>query len=464
MLKHSNFKLRYQSLAFGAVLLCGLFFSGNLCAQTSKQVDSLERAATLINSDKLAEAEQQLNQILKVSPNEANALKLLGIVRARQKNLAAAETLFLRALRSNPKLADVHLNLAHVYLLKNQPDKSATELKEVLNLEPSNAEAAYRLAWLMASQGQFDECIAFVEGKKQQQSLTAPLLALLGDAYLRKGDLGKAEEAYAQTLQTSNNATALLGMAQIAYVRSDFQAAADYMTRANEAVGRSPEGLYRFAQVAINLQLRDQALSALKTAIKLNPVEPSYRFALGTAWLKTPANLDEAELSFRDFLKLRPDDSQGQLHLGYVLLKQKRLSESRDWIQKSLQGKGTPEACYYLGLIAQAQDEDSRAVELFQKSIQQAPSFTSAHVALGAIYLKLKELDKAQQSLETAVKISPDDAKAHYNLAMLYSRLSKKELAQEQLQIVRRLNAEKLKREGKAPENVEDEITPPKTP
>jgi tetratricopeptide (TPR) repeat protein len=456
-------KLRIRPRSSCLALFCCLLFSLTVDAQVNRHLEGLERAAAFINANKLAEAEQQLNQILKVAPNEADALNLLGTIRARQENLTAAEALFSRAIRSNPNLAGAHLNLAHIYLMKAQPDRTAAELKEVLRIEPLNEEATYRLAWLMVSQGQFDECITFIETTKRAQPLTAPLLSLLGDAYLRKGDLGKAEGAYLETLQLSNNNVgALLGLAQISYAKGELQPAADYLSRARAAIGRSPDLLYRFALVAMKLNLKAEALSALKTTVELKPSEPSYRFALGTAWLMHPANLDEGEESFREFLKFRPHDSQGQLHLGYVLLKQKKLAESRDWIQKTIQsGAVTPEAFYYLGLIAQAQDDDARAVELFLKSIQQAPSFSSAHVALGATYLKLKDFDRAQRALETGVKLSPDDSKAHYNLALLYSRLNKKEQAQDEMRIVQRLRAERLKREGKAPENNEDEITPP---
>jgi tetratricopeptide (TPR) repeat protein len=286
---------------------------------------------------------------------------------------------------------------------------------------------------------------------------------VLGDAYFKKGNVAKAEEAYLRALRLSDNSvTALLGLAQISFSKGELQAVENYMSRAIAVIGKSPDGLYRFALIAMKLNLRSQALEALKTAIEMKPAEPSYRFAVGTAWLAHPANLDEAEVAFRQFLKLRRDDPQGQLHLGYVLLKQKKLKEAQDWIQKTIDsGAATPEAFYYLGLIAQAQDEDARAVELFKKSVQQAPSFSSAHVALGAIYLKLKDFERAQQSLETGAKLTPDDPKAHYNLAILYSRLNKRELAREEMRTVQRLNAERLKRDGKAPENTEDEITPP---
>ena len=355
------------------------------------RAEQLERAASLIAGERLAEAEQLLTQVLKVAPQEATALNLLGALRAKQGKLDEAESLFTRAVRSNPQLAGAHMNLAYLYLLRREPEKSAASLGEVLRIEPANADAAYRLAWLLHSQGRFEECIAVAEKLKETGALSAPLLGVVGDAYLKKGD----------------------------------------------KVG---------------------ALAALKRAAELSPTEASYHFALASAWLRHPPDLQEAELSFRKFLALRPDDAQGQLHLGYVLLKQKRHAEAREWLERSTRaGAGTPEAFYYLGLIAQGQNEDAQAIELFEKSLKLAPTFGHVHVALGALYLKLKDYTRAQASLETGAKLSPEDSKAHYNLALLYARLKQPERAREEMLVV-----ERLKSEGKAREDGENEtLTPP---
>jgi tetratricopeptide (TPR) repeat protein len=374
-------------------LICVLLAPASAAAQSDNRVEQLERAATLISSNQLAEAEQQLNQVLKGAPADATALNLLGAIRAKQGRLDEAEVLFSRALSSDAAMTGAHMNLAYLYLLKGAPEKTASELKEVLRLEPGNAEAGYRLAWLSLSQGRIEECISLAEKLKGSQAVSAPLLGVLGDAYLKKGN--KAE-----------------------------------------------------------------ALSAIKRAVELRPNDAAYRFALGIAWLKHPPDLQEAEQSFRQFLKLQPDDSQGQLHLGYVLLKEKQYTEARELLEKSIQkGTGTPEAFYYLGLIAQGQSDDARAIELFEKAIQLAPSFAYVHIALGATYLKLKDYTRAQQALETGVKLSPEDSKAHYNLAMLYARLKNPSRAQEEMRIV-----EKLKTEGKTQEGEGDIQAPPPPP
>ncbi len=345
------------------VLACSML----VAAQSSDRVGKLERAASLIGGGRLEEAERQLNEVLKGTPEDAAALNLLGAVRAQQGRLDEAESLFARAVRADESLTGARMNLAHLHLLKREPEKAAAQLREVLRREPANAEAGHRLAWLLLRQGRLDECVALAESLKGTQGPSAPLSAVLGEAYLRKGD-----------------------------------------ARA--------------------------AVAAFQRAVELNPDEPTYHFALGSAWLalKPRLDLDAAEQSFRRFLKLRPDDVQGQLHLGYVLLKQKRHAEAREWLEKSVRANaGTPEAFYYLGLIAQGEGDDARAVELFGKSIQLAPTYAHAHVALGATYLKLKDYESARRSLEAGVKLGPEDPKAHYNLALLYARLKEPERARE---------------------------------
>jgi tetratricopeptide (TPR) repeat protein len=438
-------------------LLYVLLAPPGVLAQAKTSAERLERVASFISLNRLLEAERQLNQILRATPNEAAALNLFGAIRAKQGRLKEAEAFFLRAVRADNSLIGARMNLAYLYLLKGEPDKTVAELKRVLSLNPTNAEAAYRLAWVLFSQGRFDECIGVVDKAKESQTLSAPTLAVLGDAYLSKGNAIKAEESYLLSLDVqSSNADALLGLAQVSQIKGDIKMANTYVERASNLTN-SPEVLHKLARVVLKLNLKNEAVTALKRALELRPDEPSYHFALGTTWLKQPPDLQEAEQSFRQFLKLKPDDAQGQVHLGYVLLKQKKQAESRAWLLKSVRnGVGTPEAFYYLGLIAQAQNEDAQAMQLFQKSVQLAPSFASAHVALGSTYLKVKDYPRAQQALEAGVRLSPDDSKAHYNLALLYARLKNPEKAQEEMRIVASLESQ-----GKGQQDESDSLAPP---
>lgn len=435
-----------------------LVVTPNIAAQR-KTVDSrLEQAAALIRDSQLKEAEEQLTSILKTAPNEPRALNLLGAIRAQQGKFNEAEVLFSRALRVDHQLVSAHMNLAHVSLLKGAPEKTIAELKEVIRLEPHNGEATDKLASLLLAQNHLDECISFIEPMKD--SASAALLVILGDAYLKTHDAEKAEASYQLAFAKENdNADALLGLAEVYQFRKDSQKAALYLARAKQSVANSPATLYRFALVAMRSGDDEEANAALTQAVKLNPNEPAYFLALGTTWLQKP-DLFEAEKAFRRTLELQPDNSPAQLSLGYTLMMQKKYPEARQWLEKSLaKNKDVPETFYYLGQIAQAQNEEQRAIEFFIKAIELAPTYSYAHAALGASYLRLKNYPLAQRELELSVKLNPNDGKAHYDLALLFARIKNNERAQEEMQIVERLKT-RSSAESKGPGSSRSPVPP----
>ena len=437
-------------------LLCILLTSLSATAQKTAPEKPLEYAASLIRNNRIQEAERQLNSILKVAPKEAQALNLLGTIRATQGRLSEAEILFMRAIRLDKQLVGAHMNLAYLYLLKGMPEKTISELKAVLTLAPNHQEAFYKLARLQLSQDHIDECIALLEQAKQAQPTTVVLHVLLGEAYLQKGQMEKAEENYLLALGKQSHAIdALLGLAQVYQAKGDVKTAFHYLARAKEGLGNSSDLLYRFAVTALKIASYEDALSALQQAIKVNPGESAYFLALGAVWLKKP-NLFEAEQNFRRVLELSPASSQGQMYLGYTLLKQKKYSEARAYLEKSVKADARiPEPFYYLGLVAQEQNDDARAVDILATVVVRFPDFANAHLALGSSFLKLKNYPRAKQELELAVQLNPDEPKAHYNLALLYARLKDPERAQKEMQIVERLKGNK----GQAHES--DTVTPP---
>jgi predicted Zn-dependent protease len=446
----------YICLSAGVTLLFLLFAPLCATAQMNTRSQQVERVAALISSNRIGEAEKQLDSLLKSSPNDAIALNLLGTVRAQQGRLDEAEALFTRALRADRQFAGAHMNLAYLYLLKSAPEKTVVELREVHRLVPDDADISYKLAHLLFTLGRFDECISFVSDVRKTSQPTTALLTVLGDAYLKKGDTGKAEESYRLALAAQNDsADALLGMALVAQSKGDAQSASLYLSRTRELIADSPEMLYRFAIAALSSKLFEESRSALERAVQLKPDEPAYLVALGAVWLKKP-DLFEAERVFRRALELQPINSQAQMYLGYILLKQKKYAEARGWLEKSI-GKDTaaPETFYYLGVIAQEQNEDERAVEFFENAIRRQPSFANAHVALGSLYLKLKNYERARRELEAGAKLNPEDTKAHYNLARLYALQKDQRRAQEEMAIV-----EKLKSAGKDQQR-ESELSAP---
>lgn len=407
----SSHKKAQESQRVKAIFLCCLcLFVATVKAQKADVVQLFEQVATMIKENRLAQAEKELNAVLRVSPNLPVALNFLGTIRAKQNRLVEAENLFLRAAQNDKSFTGPRMNLAYLYQLKGAPNKAIPQLQEVVALEPENADA----------------------------------LVLLGDAYVAQNDLQKAEENYLSALQGRlDNAAALFGLAQISRFQGQTREASIYLNRVAtlSADSKSPDFLYKFGLEAMRVGMFDESKSALERALELKPKEPSYLLGLGIAWLRK-GDLFEAEKLFRRLLDIQPNNPQGQLHLGYVLLNQKKYDEARVWLEKSAQpGVAIPEVFYYLGLVAQEQNDDTRAITLFEKAVQKLPDYAHARIALGSSYMRLKNYVRARQELETAVKLDPEEPSAHYNLALLYARIKEPERAQQEMKIIEQLKS-----------------------
>ena len=441
-LPDSHKKARKAQNVFLSVLCLLCLFVSTTFGQQRDAVQLFEQVATLIRDNRLAEAEKELAAVLKVSPNLPVALNFLGTIRAKQGRLLEAETLFLRALRNDKNFTGARMNLVYLYHLQRAPEKAILQLKEVLAGEPEHAEATEKLAELLFTQGRFDECISLIEKHRGARAVPASLLVILGDAYLAKNDLRKAEENYLVALEGRlENAGALFGLAQLSRIKGETKEASIYLNRVATltADSKSPEFLYKFGLEAMRVEMFDEAKSALQRAAEMRPKDPAYLLALGIAWLRK-TDLFEAEKLFRRVLQIQPGNAQGQLHLGYLLINDKKFDEARLWLEKSVRsGVDIPEVFYYLGLVAQEQNDNVRAIALFQKAVQKLPTYVHARVALGTIYMRLKDYTRARQELETAVKLDPNEPSAHYNLALLYARTKEPEKAQEQMRIVESL-------------------------
>lgn len=452
----------FARIAALALLLASFSNPAAAVPQTDKLLKQLEHAAALIAADRNAEAETELSAILRTAPDEPVALNLLGTIRAKQGRLSEAEKFFTRAVRGDDKYVGAHMNLAYLYALMGQPANTIAELKKVLLLEPKNAEALDRLARLLLAHGEINEGIKALEQAEQSQQLSATLLVLLGDAYLKLGNAAQAQARYQVAFaRESHNTDAVLGIAQVSLLKGDVETALLYLARARKMTATSPDTLYRFALVALGVGLYEEANGTLLAAIRLNPNDPAYHLALGNTWIKKP-DLVEAEHAFRRALELQPDNPRAQMSLGFTLLEQKKYPEAREWLEKSLaKDNSVPETFYYLGQVAQEQNDDERAIVFFKQAIALAPSYSFPHAALGVSYLRLKNYSLAQQALELSVKLNPNDVKAHYNLAVLFARLKNPARAQEEMEIVERLKNAKAAQSKEPETSTSPEPKPP---
>ena len=135
-----------------------------VAAQTYEEL--CERAATAIERDSLAQAEQYIRQALRLDPaNGRNALLFanLGTVQRRRHQYAAALDSYTYALNMAPRNLPILLDRADLYLQLGEKEKARIDYSLALDLAPDNAEALRMRAYIYWEQGDYKSARADYE-------------------------------------------------------------------------------------------------------------------------------------------------------------------------------------------------------------------------------------------------------------------------------------------------------------
>ena len=112
---------------------------------------------------RLAEAEQAYEAMLRIAPDNADALNLLGSLRKSQGRLTEAIALATQAAQSAPDRADIRYNLGNACLAAGDAAGAQAAFRAALDRDPRHVEAATNLAICLSGVGELDEAAAFYE-------------------------------------------------------------------------------------------------------------------------------------------------------------------------------------------------------------------------------------------------------------------------------------------------------------
>lgn len=146
--------------------------------------------------------------------------------------------------------------------------------------------------------------------------------------------------------------------------------------------------------------MRDAAEICYQNARTLAPDDGRWPYYLGLA-RNTKGDLEGAVAGYRASISLEPERAATRLRLGEVLLELGRLDEARVYFETAERLRGdTAAALFGLGRVAELEGDHERAVELFERVLNEQPEASEVHYPLAQAYRGLGQPDKAKHHLE----------------------------------------------------------------
>lgn len=255
--------------------------------------------------------------------------------------------------------------------------------RRVLEKEPGNAEAHYRLGLLEMQRGSWEPALAWIEKATALAPSAARYGFGLGQALAALGRQAEASEAFRKVLRAEPGlADVHHALGQSLQIQGELAAAAQAYAEAVRLRPEFPQALNNLGVVLCGLRRFAEAAEVLERAARLDPVLPQAAFNLGNA-LRGLGRDEEALASYREAVALKPDYA---------------------------------EALNNLGTLCRERGDFSGALDAFSRAMEADPRSPAAFSNAGGLYRRLGRMAQAQQALEHALSLDPSSAAALGNL------------------------------------------------
>ena len=471
-----------------------LLFAQTIAGQSKKasSPSPLKLAQTQIAKHDLKSAEDTIWTVLSADPNSADALLLLGTIRAEQQRYSEAETLFQRVVQLEPNSAPSRIDLGKTYLTENKLPDAIEQYQAAEKLAPQNVEVRVTLGRLYASNGEFASALTTLDAIPSARFPVEATPIRVGCLLA----LGRQAEAMRQADQVKNPALNL-ALAEV-FVTSKLSAEALKLLNNAAASGKGPPARFYFVRAkaydqagnqtaaeenfnqALALQpsseeflltsaemysregKHEAAFQLLQTAYKLDPTSPSVlrplileaSFAQKTAEVQDAAERlaansseprdlfiaadvflmnarqDEAVPLLEKYLQKNPNDPRAWVGLGMGYEDMKRFDDAQKAFERAI--KEDPkfaDAEYQLGVLISLSGNSAAALEHFQNAVQINPDHAPSLERLGNSYLQAGQFEKARDVLLKSETLDPRNRKVEYGLALAYTKLGNREEA-----------------------------------
>lgn len=200
---------------------------------------------------------------------------------------------------------------------------------------------------------------------------------------------------------------------------------------------------YKQAIEAKSINAKSEMYSHLKRAIQMDPNEPNFHLALGTAYLED-GDLKNAEKEFYETLKIDSNYLEAHRNLGRLYMGAGNWDKAILALKRSLikPGVSSPQEVHnWLALCYYSKKDMNLAMVEWQNALKiQENALIRLNLALALKDLENDEL--AVQSLKKAINLKPKLVRARHELALLLLKKKKFDEARKQFDQVLKLDKE----------------------
>jgi tetratricopeptide (TPR) repeat protein len=172
-----------------------------------------QRALRLVREKRFEDARADIEQTLRLAPDHAPALAVLGLLHKVQGDTARMLGAWEKAIALEPELVGVHEQLAQWWMASGQPRRAVACLERALAVDPSATALYTRIGAAYAACGEHARAISWQRRATRYSPENPAAWDNLGLALLGVDDLAGARRAFEKSLAAGESASARIHLA-----------------------------------------------------------------------------------------------------------------------------------------------------------------------------------------------------------------------------------------------------------
>jgi len=336
-------RISRNQLLYGGVVFLVIAVAGTLGYVRHAESKRHERVRTILSKGKRLEARNQYDE---------------------------AAALYREGIQLDPDNPELHFRLGECAIWTNTWVDIGKCFQRVLDLQPSNVEAAIYLAKYHRHETKdLDKARSFLLQALEYSPSHAPALDLLGTLEYERNELEASEEAFERAIRASPN-----------------------RVTAYQGLGRT----------LMRMKKLERAKKILETALKIEPDNASTHYTLGQVLMR---------LGDRD---------KGREHISRFKEIEKQTADIKELRGLTHRAPDNPLAWYRLGIAYLKHNDEESAIRQFRECVSVDPTFGPAHSVLAGLLLRAKKAGQALRHVRAALEADSESPRDWNNLGVCY--------------------------------------------
>ncbi len=373
-------------------------------------------ARIYVARNKIEEAMTELNTILEDNPKDGEAHFLRGrLYLAQGKGLDAVGD-FRTVVQENPEDAAAHDYLARAHMVNDEKALAMDSWKKAVKLDPSYNEGLQLLLSVLARDKAYEDAVGLLEKVVDQVPDNLLALSRLGDFYLARGDLEKAEETWERLQEKApESPEGFVKMSFVHVKREDAAAAEEALDKALALQPGNVNILERVALLQMALKKPEKALAKCREQIEAAPdAEPAIRLLMSRIHA-TRKNYDAAEREIRRVFDLKPDAAAPYVMLGNLYAQQGKIDEGIEEFKEALEREPeAPQLKMTIATLYLIKADNDRALTWYERIVAAHPDFIPGLNSLAYMYAdRYPSVENLDRGMALLAKIPEEKKNAH---------------------------------------------------